>query len=358
MLKDKISQLGVSGCLFFVAMFSAFFISSAEAHASDAIKPIRLKYASYAPRAVIDEPVLWYLDEVSKKSGVKIDIETYFGGILAKPADCLGALSNGVYQIGWISPSFTPVSTPLAMIPNATPLVAQDLFCGVRASDELLRGFPGAKNEIQKLNLKFLFHTGTWHYELISTKPVRSLNDIKGLRVRTFGYLSKAWAELGGTPVVMPIPEIYDALQKGVIDAVLTQPISAYKSLRLCEVAKHFTRLDLGCLMTPVLMPMRTWEKLPEKVRTEMMALAEQMPAKINQMISQKELAAVEEMKQEGIEIYEFPNEDKVRIKAVAQKIANTLVKDLTDKGVEDAKPAMDFYLNAIQSCTKETVNE
>jgi len=103
---------------------------------------------------------------------------------------------------------------------------------------------------------------------------------------------------LGGTPVAMPIPKINDALQKGVIDAVLTQPISAYKSLRLCEVAKYVTRLDRSCLMTPVLMPKRTWEKLPKKVQNQMMALAREMPEKTDEMISEKELNVMEEMKQ------------------------------------------------------------
>jgi TRAP-type C4-dicarboxylate transport system substrate-binding protein len=354
MRKNMAHKMRIIGYVLFLSLWTTIFTSPAVIRASDDTKPIKLKYGSYAPRGVIDEPVLWYLDEVSKKSGVKIKVETYFGGILAKPTDCLGALSNGVYQIGWISPALTPVSTPLAMIPNATPLVTPDLLSGLNASDELLRSFPAAKNEIQKLNLKFLFHTGTWHYELISTKPVRSLEDIKGLRVRTFGYLSKAWTELGGTPVAMPIPEIYDALQKGVIDAVLTQPISAYKSLRLCEVAKHFTRLDLGCLMTPVLIPNRTWDKFPEKVKNEMMSLAKDMPAKIDQMISQKELEAIDEMKKDGMTMYEIPDEDKDRIKDVAHRVANTLVKDLTDKGVKDAKAAMDFYLRSIEKFSSQ----
>ncbi len=158
---------------------------------------------------------------------------------------------------------------------------------------------------------------------------------------------------MGGTPVAMPIPEIYDAMQKGVIDAVLTQPISAIKSLRLCEVAKYVTRLDLGCLMTPVLMPKGTWEKLPNKVQNEMMALAREMPEKTDEMISEKELNVMEEMKQEGILIYEISEEDKARIKAVVRNFAKTMVDDLKNKGVKKTDEGMTFYLNTIDKYSR-----
>jgi TRAP-type transport system periplasmic protein len=104
-----------------------------------------------------------------------------------------------------------------------------------------------------------------WQYELIGSKPVRSLEGIKGLRVRTFGYKSKAWAGLGDTPDAIPIPEIYGALQKGVIEAVLTQPISMYRSLHLCELAKNFTKVDLRCLPVPVVMNLNSWNSLTKK---------------------------------------------------------------------------------------------
>jgi TRAP-type C4-dicarboxylate transport system substrate-binding protein len=227
------------------------------------------------------------------------------------------------------------------------------LYSASGAADKLVRTFPAAAAEFEKANVKYLFSSGVWHYTLISKKPVKSLEDIKGLRVRTFGYLSRAWAELGGVPVSIPIPEIYDALQKGTLDAVLTQPISMYKSLRLCEVAKHFTRIELGCLPVPVLMNMGTWSKLPEKVRKEMVNLESDMPKMVDQIISGQELKTIEEMRKEGISIYDLPAADKPRIREVAKVIAKIVVDDLAAKGVTNAKEAMDIYLSAIEKYSK-----
>ena len=341
-----------STCSLFVLAALTFMIVLGMSISTEA-QVIKLKYGTYGPRSVLDEPALWYIDEVSKRSGVKIEVETYFAGILAKPADCLDALGVGVYQYGWISSAFTPAKTPLGMILNGTPLVGPSLTCACKAADELVRSFPPAAAEFEKANVKFLFHTGVGPYDLISTKPVKSLEDLKGLRTRAFGYLSKVWSDLGGTPVMLSVAEAYDALQKGTLDAVLMTPFNFHKGLRLYEVAKHMTKFDLAYLPTPVLMNMATFNKLPEKVQKEMLDLAKEMPAHVEQIISKLELQAIEDMKKEGVSVYELSASDKAKVREGAKTIAKTVVDDLASKGVGSAKETMDLYLAGIEKCPK-----
>lgn len=310
---------------------------------------IKLKYGSYGPKSIIDDPILWYIDEVSKRSGINIKIEEYFGGVLAKAPDCLDALGKGVYDIGWISPALTPGKTPINFIINATPLIVKTLYSGCAAADELVRTFPPAGDEYKKNNLKFLFHTGVWHYTLISTKPVKSIKDIKGLRTRTFGYLSKVWAELGGIPISISIAEAYDALQRGTIDGVLTQPMPIVKSLRLFEIAKHYFAIELGSLPTPTVMNLDVWNKLPEKVRNEMLKLEIDMPKIVDKLINNEELKCISEMKKKGVHFYEPSTEDKARLKEVEEKIIKMITEDLESKGVTNVKEAIGKYISLIR---------
>jgi TRAP-type C4-dicarboxylate transport system substrate-binding protein len=314
---------------------------------------VKLKYGTYAPQSVIDEPELWFINEVSRRTGIKIELETYFGGTLAKPPDCLDAIGKGVYDTGWISPIFTPAKTPLGSMVNATPIVVPNLTGGTAAANFLVRTFPPAAAEYQKSNVKVLFHTGVWNYKLITKKPVKSLDDIKGLRVRTFGYLSRAWAELGGVPVTISVAETYDALQKGTIDGALTGPVSMHQSLRLTEIAKNYFNLDLGCLPCPALMNLDVWNKLPDKVRKEMQNLERDMPKMVDQITTREELKAIESMKKEGVTVHEISAADKARIAEVGKVIAKIVVDDLTSKGVTNAKEAMDIYLTAIEKYEK-----
>ncbi len=336
--------------IFSILVVSIFIVfTSMSAYASDTKKVIiKFKYGSYAPHGVIDSPILWYLDEISKRSGVQIEVETYFGGTLAKPQDCLDAIGIGIYDIGWISPAFTINKTPLAIIPNSTPLIDIPLETSLKAAKELSQTFQPMAEEFKNAGTKCLFHSGVWYYNLISKKPIKNYEDIKGLRVRTYGYLAKLWAELGGTSVSIPIPEIYYALEKGVIDAVMTQPISMYKTLHISDIAKNFTKINLGCVSVPVVFNLKRWNKLPEQVRKSMIDLADEMPVIANQMINSRELEAIERMKKEGINIKELSATDMARSKEAANLISEIIVKDLESKGVVTAREAMDIYLKFI----------
>ncbi|MBI5444678.1 MAG: TRAP transporter substrate-binding protein DctP [Deltaproteobacteria bacterium] len=314
---------------------------------------IKLKYGSYAPQGVVDEPIFWFFDEVSKRSGVKIRLETYFLGTLAKADACIDALGAGVYDVGWISPALSPAKTPLSMIPNATPVVARTLRSGTAAMDELVRTYPPMAAEFDKANVKYLFSSAVWHYQLISTKPVRSFAEIKGLRVRTFGYLSKAWAEAGGVPVALSIAEAYDALQKGALDGVLTQPVSMHETLKLSEIAKHYTDMDFGCLPVPVLMNAKAWNRLPEKVRKEMLALSGSMPEKVEQIIAGQEARAVDAMKKKGVQLYELPEPDKRRRDEIGRALTQVVASDLSSRGAANAKETMDRYLQGLNKYSK-----
>ncbi len=331
------------GYLCFIILSSAISIS---AYASDSV--IKLKYGSYAPSGIIDAPILWYFDEVSKRSGSTIKIETYFGSTLAKPQDCLGAIGYRVYDVGWVTPVFTADKIPLATMATSTPIVAQSLKACIFGADNLVRSFQPAAEEYVKADVKFLFHTGVWQYQLISNKPVKSLDDIKGLRVRTFGYLSKAWAGLGGNPVSIPIPDIYPSLQKGILDAVLTQPVSMHHSLRLTEIAKNYTKVNFGCLPTPVLMNLATYNALPENVRKVMEDLALEMPDQVDRIITQAEQEALKAMRENGIGMFELSEADQSRIKEQSKNITKIVVDDLTAKNVIHAQKAMDIYLDSI----------
>jgi TRAP-type C4-dicarboxylate transport system substrate-binding protein len=100
-----------------------------------------------------------------------------------------------------------------------------------------------------------------------SKKPVRNLDDLKGLKLREQGgYPSEMWKLLGATPVNMGMPDTYDAVSKGVIDGVNTSwgPAATWK---LFEVLKYWN--DFGTVATPVftIMNLNKWNSLPPDIQ-------------------------------------------------------------------------------------------
>jgi len=342
-LKTNVWSIYLLACILFL-----FFAGAGQVFAKDK-SVIKLRYGSYAPKTSIDAPAMWFIEEVSKRSGVKIELETYFSGTLAKASDCLSAIGEGVYDIGWLSSAYTPGKLPLAMMVGSTPLVAKSVYSLLAATDEVVNTFEPAKAEFKKAKVKFLFNGGIYHYDYIGTKPIKTLDDIKGVKARTYGYYSKAWAALGGVPVTLSITEAYDGIQKGMIDGVLTQAFFMVHALRLTEVAKHYTKLDFGCIPAPVIMNLKTWNKLPEAVQKAMIEVAQEMPKQGAKLIVGPELSAIDTMKKQNVTINYLSEKDKAQVMKLSKDISDQLVNDMTARGVKDAREAMDIYLKALK---------
>jgi TRAP-type C4-dicarboxylate transport system substrate-binding protein len=100
-----------------------------------------------------------------------------------------------------------------------------------------------------------------------SSKPLKSLDDVAGLKVRTGGNVaSQVVMALGGTPVSVPLTESYQALAKGTIDAVQVQWTGVFP-FKFNEVTSHHIDAQLGSSALMVFMSKKTFDGLPASAR-------------------------------------------------------------------------------------------
>ena len=100
------------------------------------------------------------------------------------------------------------------------------------------------------------------------SKPIKTLDDLKGMKIRTPSAAQSAQLEaLGAIPIDMPVTQIYNNLDRGVIDASMI-PMSAALDFKLIEVAKYFT-IDAPLGRSPFLVAMnrKRYEALPADLR-------------------------------------------------------------------------------------------
>ena len=108
-------------------------------------------------------------------------------------------------------------------------------------------------------------------------KPVRTLEDLRGLKIRSTGLSAKIVAALGAIPVAMPMGETYDSLSKGVVDGSAA-PIAALEGFKWGEVVKYTTE-NFGSSYTAaffVVMNKNTWASLPPDIQTIIGAINEE----------------------------------------------------------------------------------
>lgn len=98
--------------------------------------------------------------------------------------------------------------------------------------------------------------------------PVRSVNDLKGKKIRVYSTTLGDLVEgFGATAVTIPVAEVVPAIQRGVVDCSITATITAYGS-KLYEVTPHVFGLRVGWGMSFGAINLNTWNKLDEKTRT------------------------------------------------------------------------------------------
>lgn len=178
---------------------------------------------------------------VETRSGGRIKIRPVWSGALLSSDMSMEELRHGVADIGLITPIYVRGGTHLIRIQSgfyqgADSVEAQVALyrCIARENPEVERELAGLKVlAVQGGNLPGIIMTG---------RQLRSLDDLKGRRVRAPTELLSVLDSLGADPVNMPMGEVYSAMAKGVIDGVVA-PQDTFRSMHFAEVSKHFYEL-------------------------------------------------------------------------------------------------------------------
>ena len=252
-------------------------ISVSAVQASGITKPITITYASPNPAGdPTQQAITWFMEEVTKRSGGKITFQAHLGNSLVKDQDLLSAVGDGVVDMGKIYTVSYPGQMPLwnlANIPftHPSPGVIQQTM------HALDKKYPAFSAELAKLNVKALGLIATGGTQIVSRIPIKSYDDLKGLKIRARGVQAAAFVAAGAAPVSIPWNDVYEALSKGVVDAT-TNYILSMRAVRHNEVAGYFISVDMGQAVQMEIVNLEFWKKLPEDARkmlTEVMIEAE-----------------------------------------------------------------------------------
>lgn len=182
-------------------------------------------------------------------------------------------------------------------------------------------------------------------YAIITNKPVHTIADYKGMKIRTSGKSLGAVVEaLGAKAVVMSSADVYMALQRGTIDGALSGT-SSFVSRKWYEVAKHVQLVPLGNIPFGFAANMDFWKKLsPEQQKAVEEAAREMEIWAVNASIEDHE-RALDVMKKADVEIYDFPQEVQDEIAETGLKAVQTIVEP--DVGEAVWTEAMQLLSNA-----------
>lgn len=283
-----------------------------------------LSYGSqYTPGHPFSRADIAWMKFVEEESGGKVLVKPYWGGGLLSADESLLEVRHGVVDVGLV--------TPIYLRAGAHMLRTQAGFYGGSRgySDQLAvyrcisQEFPDFAHEMAGLKV-FAVQGGNLPGVLTREKPVRTLEDFRGLRLRAPVELTPVLKELGADPVNMPMGEVYSALAKGVIDGVVA-PADTLQSLHFDEVAKHFSMAQFARGAYPArAMSLKVWEGLPDHAKQ---VLERSIP--VWEQAMQSEITAAQERgfaygREKQIDFVDFGPDDQVKLDALYNEHALT----------------------------------
>ncbi|MDQ7903890.1 TRAP transporter substrate-binding protein DctP [Phytohabitans sp. ZYX-F-186] len=239
----------------------------------ESMKPVTLSFnESVAPGSGMATALNEFLDTVTEKSGGKITFEKFYSSSLLAPTETLTGVSDGVGSISQVTPAFFQEKLPVtAWLARAAPALEPGFplttIQGPLAGSDFALGSEELTREYADNNVVILRSYTSGYGNAICTKRIETLADAKGVRIRVAGepFASEAKA-IGMEPVVIPGTEMFEALQRGVVDCVTAADGGEiYSTFGLTEVGKYLVPIQFSpTTFISFMMNKDQWDELPE----------------------------------------------------------------------------------------------
>lgn len=237
---------------------------------------ITLRYTDQNPEAGTPSQTatLPLLQKITEATNDKVTFETYFSSTLTNARDTWDSITKGVANLGWVSLPHYPGKVPLTDVMGLPGLPYNTGADRGGAMWKAYEKYPELQAEYQKGGLKPLIFFSTDPYSLLTVKrPVQSLEDLRGMKIRTLGGpATRQMRLLGGSPILQPMPDVYISLQKGVLDGISTAH-EAIVTWRFYEVALYVTPAPLPGSYLTIATSDKLWKTIPTDVQEQIMSV-------------------------------------------------------------------------------------
>ncbi|MGD8981806.1 MAG: TRAP transporter substrate-binding protein [Desulfobacterales bacterium] len=227
-------------------------------------KPTKLTFSIFFPptHGQTKAAMAW-AKEIEKRTDNKVQISVFPGGTLTKAPQCYSGTVKGISDLGFSLFAYTRGRFPV-MAAVDLPMGYADGKVASRVAQEFAIAFK--PKELSDVKVLYLHAHGPGL--LHTKKPVKKLEDLKGMKIRATGLSAKIVKALGGVPVAMPQGGTYEALKKGVVEGTFG-PMEVLKGWKQAEVIKYTTECySIGYTTTFfVVMNLDKWNSLPADIK-------------------------------------------------------------------------------------------
>lgn len=233
--------------------------------------------------------------QVKEESNNRIDVQIFSGGELVESSQVLSAVRTGVIQMArGMGHHFTEMT--IGRIESGMPMAwmsadeAEAIYKEGGLEDLISKAYDTA-------GVKYLGPVWVAPYHILSKRPIKSLDDMRSMKVRAVGSSGKLLAKLGVGIVSMPPEDIYLALTTGQIDAVLYGSAFEFKETKYYEAARFFNKTPIvDPIVDTLIINQKFWNSLPQDLQDVVSSAAEKFRWNYYRWITDKDKATMDEI--------------------------------------------------------------
>ncbi len=307
---------------------------------------IQLTYSNFFPPSHIQSKLAAaWCKEVEKRTNGKVTITYYPGQTLTKAKNCYDGVVSGLSDLGMSVLGYTRGRFPV--------MEAVDLPVGYTSGAMTNKVVNAVYNKFKPKEFddtKVMYFTACGPGLLFTkSKPVKKLEDIKGMKIRGHGTIANMIKSLGATPVAMPMPELYQALQKGVVEGAF-YPMEVNKGWKMAEQVKYGT-LAYSCAFTSsffVVMNKKKWASLPADVQKTIEEINKEWIKKHTDAWVSSDEEGKKFLLSKGGKLFKLDPAEATRWKDASKPVIAAYIAKMKKKGI-NGKEIVDYIFSILK---------
>jgi TRAP-type transport system periplasmic protein len=294
-------------------------------------KVIKLKYACFFPAAhkgnILTEQ---WCKEVEKRTKGRVKVSFLGGGTLVPAPQGYEAAVKGIADISNGAPSWTAGRFPLSEVLEL-PLGYRDAAQASRLANAFYKKFK--PKEYDDVKMLYMWNSGPGVF--MTTKPISSIEGLKGLKLRAAGNQAKIATAMGVTPVSVPIGDIYEGLQRNVIEGLLFYPESL-KSYRFGDLIRGLQdNPGINWAGTGFhVMNKQKWNALPPDIQKIIEEVTEEWAEKHAKLWADTDKEGRDFGVSKGMKIFKMSPEEAAKSVEKVKPLFDDYVKSMKEKGL------------------------
>ena len=260
-------------------------------------------------------------------------------------AGTFDGVRDGLVDVSYVTASYTPARHPLPLLAEL-PGSGGSAEVNSVAYNRIHWKYLQQANEYKGVKLLGVFTHGPGQMFSVK-KPVNSVADLSGMKVRSGGGISEASAKaLGASPLVKPAPESYELLSSGVADATFF-PSESIKSFNLDKVVKHATYFPGGFYSSSFgfFMNEDKWNKLSKQDQDAITSVSGEALARLaGKAWDAADKVGIEALKAAGVTMVDANPAFVADVRKRTEPLINDWIKAANAKGIDGAKVYAEFH--------------